>query len=167
MDAILAAVSSDSLQETLEDLEEHKLAGEIPVVLLVEQNSISQWNRSLRLGVRAIVPFEVDGLTLRNALLAVASGLVVISPHAVGQLPNTPPSRRTEIVEESVESLTPREREVLRMMGDGLANKEIATRLRISDHTVKFHVASILGKLGASTRTEAVTIAMRRGLLML
>jgi DNA-binding NarL/FixJ family response regulator len=53
------------------------------------------------------------------------------------------------------------------MLAAGLANKEIASRLNISDHTAKFHVASILGKLGATTRTEAVTVGIRRGLLLL
>jgi two-component system, NarL family, response regulator YdfI len=68
---------------------------------------------------------------------------------------------------ELAEPLTRREREVLQMLAAGLANKEIATRLNISDHTVKFHVASILGKLGATTRTEAVTDGIRRGLVLL
>jgi DNA-binding NarL/FixJ family response regulator len=53
------------------------------------------------------------------------------------------------------------------MLSEGLGNKEIAARLKISEHTVKFHVASILGKLGASTRTEAVSVALRRGLILL
>ncbi len=53
------------------------------------------------------------------------------------------------------------------MLAGGLANKEIAARLAISDHTVKFHVASILGKLGVSTRTEAVSLGIRRGLVLL
>jgi len=66
-----------------------------------------------------------------------------------------------------LEPLTKREREVLQMLAGGLANKEIAARLAISDHTVKFHVASILGKLGVSTRTEAVSVGIRRGLVLL
>jgi len=70
-------------------------------------------------------------------------------------------------VDELLEPLTRREREVLQMLASGLANKEIAARLAISDHTVKFHVASILGKLGASTRTEAVSVGIRRGLVLL
>jgi len=53
------------------------------------------------------------------------------------------------------------------MLASGLANKEIATRLAISEHTVKFHVASILGKLGAGSRTEAVSLGIRRGLILL
>jgi len=63
--------------------------------------------------------------------------------------------------------LTLRERDVLAMLARGLANKRIAERLSLSEHTVKFHVASILAKFGASTRTEAVTIGVRRGLVML
>jgi DNA-binding NarL/FixJ family response regulator len=64
-------------------------------------------------------------------------------------------------------ALTPREAEVLSLMAEGLSNKLIADRLRISEHTAKFHVNAILNKLGAETRTEAVVLAARRGLLML
>lgn len=63
------------------------------------------------------------------------------------------------------EALTPREIEVLELLGEGLPNKTIAGRLGISDQTVKFHVASILGKLGASNRTDAVRRALQRGLI--
>ena len=69
------------------------------------------------------------------------------------------------IADASVEHLTLREREVLEMMMEGLSNKEIAAHLNISAHTVKFHISSILGKLGASTRTEAAAIGLRRGLI--
>jgi DNA-binding CsgD family transcriptional regulator len=65
-----------------------------------------------------------------------------------------------------VQPLTPREVEVLAMLAEGLANKSIAARLGISDHTVKTHVAAVFAKLGVSTRAEAVTIAARLGLLM-
>jgi DNA-binding NarL/FixJ family response regulator len=65
------------------------------------------------------------------------------------------------------EALTPREVQVLELLAEGLANKAIATRLRISDQTVKFHVASIAGKLGAANRTDAVRRAVRRGLIAL
>ena len=66
-----------------------------------------------------------------------------------------------------VEPLTPREQQVLELLAEGLANKAIAARLGISDQTVKFHVASISAKLGATNRTEAVRVALRRGLLTL
>lgn len=65
------------------------------------------------------------------------------------------------------EPLTPREREVLQLLAEGLPNKLIAQRLHVSDHTVKFHVSSIMLKLNAASRTEAVTVAARRGLLIL
>jgi len=64
-----------------------------------------------------------------------------------------------------VEELTARERQVLRLLGDGLGNKEIAARLAISEHTAKFHISSILGKLSAASRTEAVSQGIRRGLI--
>ncbi len=66
-----------------------------------------------------------------------------------------------------VEPLTPREREVLELMAEGLPNKAIAARLGISDQTVKFHVASVTAKLGAANRTDAVRLAVRRGLVTL
>ena len=66
-----------------------------------------------------------------------------------------------------VEALTPRELQVLQLLAAGLGNKEIASRLEISEHTVKFHVAAIMGELGAASRTEAVTLGIRHGLIMI
>jgi DNA-binding CsgD family transcriptional regulator len=82
------------------------------------------------------------------------------------QASRTPGSSNADFME-AIEPLTARERDVLQMLSQGLGNKEIAARLKISEHTVKFHIASILGKLGASTRTEAVSVALRRGLILL
>jgi DNA-binding NarL/FixJ family response regulator len=65
------------------------------------------------------------------------------------------------------EDLTPREIQVLELLAEGLPNKAIAVRLGISDQTVKFHVAAISGKLGAANRTDAVRLAVRRGLITL
>ena len=76
-----------------------------------------------------------------------------------------PRSHTHEPVEEIVEPLTPREMDVLEMLAEGLSNKMIAHRLSISDHTAKFHVNSILAKLNAGTRTEAVTRGIRLGLI--
>ena len=69
--------------------------------------------------------------------------------------------------EAAIEALTPREAEVLALMAKGLSNKAIADRLKISEHTAKFHVSSILAKLGASTRTEAVTRGLKDGMLII
>jgi two-component system, NarL family, nitrate/nitrite response regulator NarL len=67
---------------------------------------------------------------------------------------------------ELLQPLTPRELQILRMLSDGLPNKSIAAELQISEHTAKFHVSQILAKLGAESRTEAVAIGIRHGLVM-
>ena len=77
------------------------------------------------------------------------------------------PARPEDADENAGEPLTAREVQVLELLAEGLANRMIADRLGISDQTVKFHVASILGKLGAANRTEAVRRAMRRGVISL
>ena len=112
-----------------------------------------------RARLRAILPDEIqitgEALTLAEAGAGdhdADAWLVIPVRHDDGDDP--PP-----------ETLTPRERQVLELLAEGLPNKSIASRLAISDQTAKFHVASICGKLGASNRTEAVRIAMRRGLV--
>jgi DNA-binding CsgD family transcriptional regulator len=72
---------------------------------------------------------------------------------------------RTPVLEPPVESLTPREFEVLRLVAEGLHNRDIAERLGVTEHTVKFHLGAIFGKLGASTRTEAVQKGLRLGVI--
>ena len=115
--------------------------------------------------MRAVLPRDVRPEQLRAALEAVAAGLVVVPSEELRTF--LPATANSPQVEELLEPLTRREQEVLQMLAAGLANKEIAAKLAISDHTVKFHVASILGKLGVSTRTDAVTAGIRRGLVML
>jgi DNA-binding CsgD family transcriptional regulator len=89
-------------------------------------------------------------------------------PDDPGARPRRPErGQHARLPDPHIETLTPREMEVLELLAEGLANKAIAGRLAISDQTVKFHIASILGKLGASNRTDAVRRALRRGLLTL
>jgi DNA-binding NarL/FixJ family response regulator len=136
------------------------------VVLLADQPDQAQVEQAFKNGVRAVLPREISTQQLLAALQAVAAGLIVVHPAEVGTLLPTLTSSTTEIAP-LVEPLTKREREVLQMLATGLGNKEIAARLAISDHTAKFHVASILGKLSASTRAEAVAIGIRHGLILL
>ncbi len=91
--------------------------------------------------------------------MALSHGLKVTDPSMSGGPPPLTPS--------SGLLLTPREQDVLRLLAEGLPNKGIASRLEVSEHTVKFHVNSIMGKLNAQSRTEAVTLATRLGLLPL
>jgi DNA-binding NarL/FixJ family response regulator len=100
------------------------------------------------------------------AIEAAAAGLVVLDATGIETLLRAPSAVSASGSEALVEALTPRELEVLQLLAAGLGNKEIASRLAISEHTVKFHVASIMGKLGAASRTEAVTLGIRHGLIM-
>jgi two-component system, NarL family, response regulator YdfI len=164
-EVILVDAATEPLDELLESLEEHGMLREMRVVLLTEQAPPLLVNQAVRSGVRGILPREVGAQPLAMALEAVVQGLVVIHP---SELQVERAARRTESSSvQAVEALTARERDVLEMLSRGLGNKAIAARLKISEHTVKFHVASILGKLGASTRTEAVSLALRRGLILL
>jgi DNA-binding NarL/FixJ family response regulator len=101
---------------------------------------------------------EFDTLADTDAAQVRADGILLA--HDPGL--DNPHARAGEWIQEA---LTPREVEVLELLAEGLPNKSIAERLGISDQTVKFHVASILGKLGASNRTDAVRRALRRGLI--
>jgi len=165
-DVVLVEAATYAQEELLNALEVAELAQEYPVILLSQQPKTAWLSKALRAGVRAVLPRDVAPEQLRAALEAAAAGLVVIHPSELDTVlsatvgPSAP-------LDELLEPLTRREREVLQMLAAGLANKEIAARLAISDHTVKFHVASILGKLGASSRTEAVSAGIRRGLVML
>lgn len=116
----------------------------------------------LRAGVRGLVERTATGERLGAALHACAQGLAVLPPGlASGWL------RLPEPAPEGADALTPRERQVLALLAEGLGNKAIAARLLISDHTAKFHVNAILGKLGAESRAEAIVLAARRGLILL
>jgi len=109
------------------------------------------------------LPRDADPSAIVQAIHSVAAGLVVLAPEMVPSLVAAP--RPTD--EPPAEALTSRELEVLALLAQGLPNKAIAHRLTISEHTVKFHVGAILAKLGAASRTEAVMLAARQGLLML
>jgi len=109
----------------------------------------------------AYLPGDVDAAALAAAVRAAAVGLIVLDPTVAGATGIHAHARTSD----NAETLTTREREVLLLVAEGLPNKAIARELGISEHTAKFHVGSLLGKLGAASRTEAVTLATRRGIL--
>jgi DNA-binding NarL/FixJ family response regulator len=127
-----------------------------PVVVLTDETPVRD---ALRAGARAVLPRDATPGQIIAAIYAAAAGLVAVP--AAESACITPQVR----VEEIAEPLTPREMDVLEMLGEGLSNKLIAYRLSISEHTAKFHVNSILAKLNAATRTEAATRGIRLGLI--
>jgi DNA-binding NarL/FixJ family response regulator len=162
-DVVLIEPGELALDDLANSLQETGFARHTPTVLLATAPAETV-SRLLSSGIRGILPAESVPQTVAVALEAAAEGLLVLDSREAGALPAT---RGFAGSNDSREPLTPREKEVLQLLAAGLGNKEIAARLNISDHTAKFHVASILGKLAASTRAEAVSIGMRRGLILI
>lgn len=133
-------------------------------VLLAHSEDTAGALANLRAGARAILPHDAAAHEIVAAIEAAAQGLVVLHPDMLASLQIAEPSRRPADLDAP---LTPREIEVLRMLAEGLANKNIAYKLGISEHTVKFHITSIYAKLKASSRAEAVAIGMRQGIILL
>jgi DNA-binding NarL/FixJ family response regulator len=137
---------------------EPALPAGIPWIALVP--GAGDLHAALAAGAAGVLWRDAPPDRLAAAALAVAEGLVVLEPEAM-------PFRTAAALDAPLEPLTPRERQVLPLLADGLSNRGIAERLGISEHTAKFHVNAILGKLGAATRAEAVALAARQGLLHL
>lgn len=129
---------------------------DIPAVLLAAEPNAAVVRGAARLKIYSVIPLEVTAHQLVTAIAATVAGFAVTVPR-----PPATPANVMRIAEE----LTAREVEVLRWMARGRTNKQLAVQLNISEHTAKFHVSSVLAKLGAQTRTEAVTIGMTRGLV--
>lgn len=165
-DVVLSDAPGEKFERLLDALTESQLASEIAFVVLSDNVEPKSLADALRAGVRAVLPSNIAPEQLFAALQAASAGLVVVHPTEIdAAFPDAQPASRP--LAELSEPLTPRESEVLQMLASGFANKEIARQLAISEHTVKFHVASILGKLGAGSRTEAVALGIRRGLVLL
>lgn len=156
-DVVLAALPVEELAPPADGL--------APAIVLLSVDAQPAWSPEvLRLGVRAVLPRDAAPAEVLAAVEAASTGLAVVDPHDLEALLSA--SNPTAASAEST-VLTPRELEVLRLMAEGAANKNIAWKLGISEHTVKFHVASILAKLNASTRTEAVAIGIRKGMILI
>lgn len=138
------------------------------IVLLTDDGDAGRLADALHAGVRALLPRDASPNGILAAVAAAAAGLVTLAPDWLDVVaPTRPASARAPMPDGTREAaLSSRELEVLRLIADGLANKQIAARLGISEHTVKFHVASLFAKLHASTRAEAVMSGARRGMIV-
>ncbi len=159
-DVVLAVIDNP---EEAEDVVE-RFDGETPLILLIADDVAGDVD-SFPPGVRAVLPLDLMESRLIAAIEAVAAGLGVFLPDEIHQ--PAPAFFGKAPVPDLVETLTPREMEILRAMADGLGNKEIAMRFGISENTVKFHVGSVMGKLGAGSRTEAVMLGVRHGIVFI
>lgn len=162
-DILVADVQEESAISALSILAEG-----IGVVFLADDPSLFRVLERRPPQPRALLLQGATAEELAAAVFAVSHGLLVTDPSVAAALAHDhPQSSLREFAERPATPLTTREIDVLTLVASGLPNKTIALRLGISDHTVKFHVGSILGKLGAASRTEAVTLAVRSGLLPL
>jgi DNA-binding NarL/FixJ family response regulator len=147
-EAFLSGLSQRSaLEEVFSD---------VPTVLLAAHANTALVRSAARLKIYSVLPMAATTQQVVAAIAATVAGFAVTVPRAPAGL-----AERMRVAED----LTPREAEVLRLMARGFRNKQLAAMLHISEHTAKFHVSSVLAKLGARTRTEAVTIGMTRGLV--
>jgi DNA-binding NarL/FixJ family response regulator len=129
----------------------------------------SELPRAPRGMLQGVLPVWASKAEIRSAIAAVAQGLLVLHPDILehAAMPPAMPQAAPRAIDDAIEApLSPREAEILNLLAAGLGNKEIAWQLKISEHTVKFHVTSIFNKLSASTRAEAVAVGMRRGLII-
>jgi len=171
----------DDLLEFLSESPEDVKLSSVVALFSSELRNSSNVIRALQSGVRGILPHDASADEITGAAISAARGLVGLLPETLesilyfqtteNQFDSTIGSNKQGLPDEPpddfVEHLTPREGEILELLADGASNKSIAYQLDISEHTVKFHVASIFGKLGVSTRTEAVMRGIKRGLILL
>jgi len=152
-----SGVSRDELSQTLQNLE-----GQLGLLLLVDRPPEIPELAGLGLRAWGVLPLEASEVGLAAAVRALEAGLIVSTPGLGGITPGRNPGGET-----TEGPLTDRELEVLQHLAQGLANKQIGLALGISEHTVKFHVASIYNKLGAANRAEAVRLGVQKGLVAL
>lgn len=169
----LAAFGDLSVVEANESSEATSLRGDVilsdaveiatsgtPVVHLVADGTAAA--EAVSRGAQAVLLHNASLRRIHTTLRAVSEGLFIVDDEVAASVV---PHVRGRV--ELIEPLTPREKEVAQLLARGLANKEIAQRLAITDHTVKFHLNGILRKLGVSSRTEAVVQAVRLGVVTL
>ena len=167
-DAIVIATEDFGTVAGQNDSDLIEVFSSTPTVLLSGRIHAVLRKRAAAFHIRSVLPLQVTSDQLLAAIQATVAGLAVTLEPFVQTEDAYAASDTADgigLAGRLAEHLTARETVVLRLMALGLGNKEIASRLDISEHTAKFHVSSILAKLGAASRTEAVTIGMTRGLV--
>ncbi len=168
LERAFGALDPDVLLEARDESLASPRGFDVPTVALVDDPR-DAWAQSLENEERggfALLGNDAAPSEIVAAIVAVAAGLVAVQPRALARY-DLVPVAAVVAAPPHVERLTPRERDVLGELARGVPNKTIASDLGISEHTVKFHVASIFAKLGAASRTEAVAQGVRHGLIML
>jgi NarL family two-component system response regulator YdfI len=169
----LADVQADVLLEhsLVVDLDELRSedvdAKPVARVLLVNESVVLEAVQVFDSGLSAVLPASASEGEIRIAVEAAAEGLLVLHPDVVAHAATSSSFSFHSSESSSEPNISPRESEILNLLATGLGNKEIAWQLKISEHTVKFHVTSIFNKLSVSSRAEAVTVGVRRGLIIL
>jgi DNA-binding NarL/FixJ family response regulator len=164
-DVLVASSDAFSSKELVRLL--HDRPGQIGLLLLAPDAAALQSVLGAPLRSWGLLPLEATAEELVATVVAIHEGLVVGTPLLLGAALNRTWDAEGEVSQASFEPLTERETEVLQLLAQGLANKQIAVALGISEHTVKFHVSSLYGKLGATNRTEAVRLGIQSGLILL
>jgi len=138
-------------------------------ILLGDDRDGTRAMRALRSGAHGLLPRDAGAQEIVAAVMAAAAGLVTFTREWANAWGEALADRvgAANGAADAEPLLTARELEILRMIADGLGNKQIAARLAISEHTVKFHIGSVFAKMHASSRAEAVMIGARRGLIVL
>jgi DNA-binding NarL/FixJ family response regulator len=161
-------VVDETLLEDVERAVANNTNGTLALVVLTnnEERSLAAL-RALSLRGWSVVPLDATAAQLQASVVAAAQGLITLPVAFADRLYEQRPVVGAVGLGAVEEPLTAREREVLELVSQGLSNKLIARSLQISEHTVKFHISSISTKLGASSRTDAVSRGVRRGLITL
>jgi NarL family two-component system response regulator YdfI len=155
-DVIVVDWDQEQAQELID------FAASSPPLIVLALDPQPPWlSEALRAGVRGVLPRDASIPEIAAAIEAAAAGLVVLHPEAV----ESPVVRIRPA--QNADPLSAREIEVLKLVAEGASNKEIAWKLGISEHTVKFHLNAILTKMRAGSRTEAVMLGLRQGLIPL
>lgn len=156
-------------QSILQNLSERIIEEQTPAIIVLTHSAIERRSlvQMLTLGVRGLLPISASAAEIAAAIQAAASGLTVFHSDFQRDLFDERWGMRSELDGEKIDSLTVREKEVLDLLSQGFSNRAIAAKLHLSEHTIKFHIGTIFEKLNASSRTEAVAIGLRQGLIML